>query len=73
MAKYKKDSSRIPVQFIDPETEEVLFEISNRNPTNINEIFSDYIATSLINQELSEDQQPDSILLLIPVQFYRTE
>lgn len=64
--KYVKESPRLTVKFIDANTEDELFEIKDRSWMNIGEIFSDHIATSLIERELKERKKslPKKILLL---------
>jgi hypothetical protein len=64
--KYVKESPRLTVKFIDANTEDELFEIKDRSWMNIGEIFSDHVATSLIERELKERKKslPKKILLL---------
>lgn len=64
--KYTKDSPRIAIKFIDGETEEELFEIKDRSWMNIGEIFSDQIASNIIENELKDRKitLPEKILVL---------
>jgi hypothetical protein len=65
---YKKESPRLNVQFINTDTEEVLFEINDRNTTNVGEIFSDQIASILIKQEL-KNKLPENVIILVSAVF----
>ena len=66
--KYVKDTPRITVKFIDANTEQQLFEIKDRNWMNVGEIFTDHIATTLIEQELkSRKIKPPKKLLVLAV------
>ena len=64
MAKYTKETSRITVKFIDTETEDVLFEVKDRNWMNVGELFTDHITNSLIEQELKNKLAPDEIMVI---------
>ena len=66
--KYKKINSRITVKYIDAKTEETLFEIPNRNHTNIGELFSDYYASSLMEGEIKDGKFPKKIMILAVVE-----
>lgn len=45
--KYLKESSRILVKFINGETNELLFEITNRTSIDVGEVFSDHFITEI--------------------------
>ena len=64
--RYTKDTPRLAVKFIDAETEEELFEIKDRSWMNIGEIFSDQIASNIIEKELKDRKitPPEKILIL---------
>jgi len=72
MINYVKETPRINVKFINSDTDEVLFEISNRNCTNVNELFSDYITTSLIADEIKKKKiktPPEKIMVMAVCEF----
>lgn len=73
MIKYRKESTRLPVQFIDSETEEILFTVNNRNVTDIGEVYSDAVASSIIGSEFkgNESNLPDKILIMTVVELTR--
>lgn len=62
--KYIKETPRIVVKFIDNETDETLFEIKDRNIMNVGEIFSSYVANSIIQNELKNKELPKSVLVI---------
>jgi hypothetical protein len=64
MARYKKETSRITVKFIDNDTEELLFEVNDRNHTNIGELFTDYVVSSLAEREIKKGIEPDEIMVI---------
>lgn len=67
--KYKSDSPRIPVSFINNDTEETLFEINDRNWMTLGEIFSSNIVSSLIENEFKNQELPDKVMV-IAVSYY---
>jgi hypothetical protein len=73
MARYKKETSRITVKFIDGDTEELLFEIKDRNHTNLGELFTDYVVSSLAEREIKNGVEPDEIMVISVGVFKRVE
>jgi hypothetical protein len=73
--KYIANTSRIPIKFIDAKTENQLFEIKDRNWMNMGEIFTQNIASSLIEQEFKTKKKnpPDKILVLAVIELTREE
>jgi hypothetical protein len=66
--KYVKETPRISVKFINAETEQELFEIKDRSWMNVGEIFTDHIATSLVEQEFKNRKtKPPKKLLVLAV------
>jgi len=64
---YKKDTPRIVVRFIDANTEVELFSLKDRNHTNVGELFTDYIATSVIESDFKSRNiklLPDEIMVV---------
>ncbi len=72
MKKYRKKTSRISFQFVDSETEEILFEINDRNWMNIGELFSDGYFDEIIKREFkASNTKPRKIILgLASAEFY---
>ena len=64
MSKYVKETPRITVKAINSDTEEVLFELKDRNWMNLGEIFPDSTMTSLITNELKNRKLPKNIMVL---------
>jgi hypothetical protein len=71
MPKYVKETSRIVVKFINAKTEEILFEIKDRNHMNIGDVFSPGIITNLLTQEYKGDinKMPKSLLILVAEEY----
>lgn len=74
-AKYKKETPRITFQFVDSDTEEILFEINDRNWMNIGELFSDGYFNEIIKRELTTTKRkpPKNILALASAEFFLEE
>jgi len=66
--RYSKDSSRITVKYIDANTEDTIFEIPNRNHTNIGELFSDFYASSIMENEIKDGKFPKKIIILAAIE-----
>ncbi len=71
--KYVKKTPRIDVKFIDPVTEEVLFEIKDRSWMNIGEMFSDGIVSSIIQNEYKDKKFVPRNVLVMAVAEYSLE
>jgi len=65
MAKYIKETPRINVKFIDADTEDILFEIRDRNWSNVGELMSAGYADSIIKHELKGKVLPKKVLVLV--------
>jgi hypothetical protein len=63
--KYKKTTPRIFVKFIDGETNNVLFEIHDRNWMNVGELFTDQYVDELIKQTIKKESLPENIKVLV--------
>ena len=63
--KYVKESPRLTVKFIDDKTDETLFEIKDRNWTNVGEVFTDYYVDTLLKNELKNKKMPNKVLVLV--------
>lgn len=72
-SRYTKENPRITVKFIDNNTDETLFEIKDRNIMNVGEIFSSYVANSIIQNELKNKELPRSILVIAVGEYNLTE
>jgi len=67
--KYKKDTSRITVQFLDSATEKLLFEIKDRNHQNVGELMSDFYADTLLMRELKGKNLPKNVMVIAVADF----
>jgi hypothetical protein len=73
MAKYIKETSRIPVKFVDELTENELFEINDRNWLNVGEIFPDYTVSNIITNDLKSKKFPKAILVIAVARYTLVE
>jgi 5-methylcytosine-specific restriction endonuclease McrA len=64
MTTFKKTTPRIDVKFIDSDTEEILFEINNRNWMNLGELFTNNTANSIIDNELGGNHTHKNIMIM---------
>lgn len=62
--KYVKETSRIPLKFINGDTEDVIFEIKDRNHINIGDMFPAYAVNSVMEHEYKGKRLPKKILLI---------
>jgi len=62
--RYVKDHARLTVKYINADTEEVLFEVPNRNWTNIGELLADHYVTELMKQNV-DGVVPDNLLVIV--------
>ena len=63
--KYRKTSPRLTVQFIDSETEEILFEIKDRTWMNVGEILTDNAVDSIMKVEYKNKPFPQHLMVLV--------
>jgi len=68
---YKKKNPRISVKYVNSDTDDVLFEINDRNHSNVGELLSDYFADNVIKDELSKLKitLPKNIMILCVAEF----
>lgn len=65
MAKYTKETPRLTVKFFDGDTQEKLFEISNRTWMDVGEMFTDNNVTELMKQTIQEENLPENVIVLV--------
>lgn len=70
MAKYVKDNSRIIVKFIDGDTEELIFELKDRNWMNVGEILSTNITSDLIMNHFKNAKLPKKVMVIAVSECY---
>lgn len=64
MKKYKKNTPRLSIKFIDAKSNELLFEIDDKTWMNVGEIFADGYVDQLIKQTIKENNLPENIIVL---------
>jgi len=67
MKKYKKETPRLSVQYVNADTEEVLFEINNRTWMNVGELLTDAYVNKIVERELSGAviEPPKNLMVLV--------
>jgi hypothetical protein len=70
MGRYMKKNSRLVVQFYDDDNDELLFEIKDRDHSDVGMFFTDNYANSIIRTELGDDAPPN-ITILVTGEFNR--
>ena len=67
MKKYKKETPRLSVQYVNADTEEVLFEINNRTWMNVGELLTDAYVNKIVEKELTGSgiNAPKNLMVLI--------
>lgn len=64
MPKYKKETPRIIVKFIDSDTENILFEIKDRNWMNLSELFPASTVSNLVINEMKNHKLPKNVMVI---------
>jgi hypothetical protein len=64
MARYTKENPRIAVKFINADTDEVLFELNDRNWMNVGEILSVGITDSIMKNHFKNAVLPKNIIII---------
>ncbi len=69
--KYVKESPRITVKVYNSDTEELLITITDRNWSNVGEIFPQYHVTSLVTDEFKRRKKPlpPKVLVMIAEEY----
>lgn len=62
--KYIKNTPRLTVQFVNSDTEKILFEIKDRTWMNIGEILTDVAINSIMNVEF-KGKPPKNLMVLV--------
>ena len=67
MKKYRKETSRLTVKFIDSDTEELLFEIEDRNWSNVGELLQDYHVNEVTKKTLEKKgvNLPENLMVIV--------
>ncbi len=70
--RYVKDHGRLTVKYVNADTEEILFEIPNRNWSNVGELLADHYVTELMKQNL-EGVVPENLLVIVVGEYSLSE
>lgn len=72
MAKYVKENTRIEVQFIDSDTDEILFKV-NRNILNVGELFSVGVMDNIVKNHFKDKTLPENIMVIAVGEYFLME
>ena len=65
MARYKKDTPRLTVKFIDADTEKTILELRDRTWMTVGELLTDYTVDAVVKSELKDRKLPERLLVLV--------
>lgn len=68
---YVKETPRLTVQFLNSDTEEVIFQVNDRTWMNVGELLSDGYVTQVLNQNNIE--KPENLMVLVVGNFIKKE
>lgn len=66
--RYRKESPRLTVQFVDGDTENILFEVKDRTWMNVGELLTDGAINSIMAHEYKGDY-PENLMVLVVGEF----
>ena len=69
--RYVKKSPRLSVQFVDGDTEDILLEITNRNWTNVAELFTEHHVNEIMKSHYP-NKTFKNIMVLVAAEFSGT-
>jgi hypothetical protein len=73
MARYKKNSPRLSVKFINGKTNELLSSVEDRSWMDIAEFFTDHYVSEIIGQQFKGKVEPEHIIVLVAANYYKVE
>ena len=73
--KYSKNSPRLTVQYVDADTDDILFEVPNRNWINIVELLTDHYVDEMVktNAKRKGFDPPEKLLVIVAGEFTLNE
>ena len=63
--RYKKDTPRLTVQFVDSDTEEILFEVRDRTWMNVGELLTNGAVDAVMKNEMKNKNLPENLMVLV--------
>lgn len=72
--KYKKETPRLTVQYVNADTEEILFEINDRTWMNVGELLTNEYVDRVVKTELNKMKitPPPNLMVLVVGEYYLT-
>lgn len=71
--RYVKDSARLLVRYVDSDTDEVVFEVKDRNWMNVGELLSDVYVAKVMEANLGDDGAPRNLMVIVVGDYTRIE
>lgn len=71
--KYLKDSPRLTVKYVDSDTDEIVFEVLDRNWMNVGELLSDTYVGKVMEANLGDDGSPKNLMVIVVGEYTRIE
>ncbi|MFW6219410.1 MAG: hypothetical protein ACOC33_00950 [bacterium] len=62
--KYVKDSPRLKVQYVNTDTDDIIFEVNNRYWMDVGELLSDHYVSEVLKQNVNGDL-PENLMVLV--------
>lgn len=72
MKKYKKETPRLTIQYVNSDTEEILFEINDRTWMNVGELLTNEYVDRVVKSELDQKNvsYPQNIMVLVIGEYF---
>lgn len=62
--KYVKDSPRLKVQYVNTDTDDIIFEVNNRYWMDVGELLTDHYVSEVLKQNVNGDL-PENLMVLV--------
>ena len=66
---YTKDNPRLEVQYIDSDTEDIIFRIKDRTWINVGDLLTAHAVSNIMQNEFKGDTIPENLLVLVVSEF----
>lgn len=71
MIKYRKKNPRLTIQFVNADNDDILFQVPNRNWTNVGDFLTDYYVDEMIKRNCKRlgIDTPPNVLVIVAAEF----
>lgn len=72
--KYLKESPRLTIQYVDADTDDIIFEVPNKNWTNVGDFLTDHFVDEVVKDFAKRKgfELPTNLLVIVAAQFTLT-